>query len=81
VYYRRIGDPAGGLFEMPVYIGASIESGNVWTSSDAVGFDSLLTNGSLFLGLDSYFGPVYIAAGMAEGGGTNFYLFVGATPR
>jgi NTE family protein len=81
VYYRRIGDAAGGLFEMPVYIGASIESGNVWTRSDAIGFDSLLTNGSLFLGLDSYFGPVYIAAGMAEGGGTNFYLFVGATPR
>jgi NTE family protein len=81
VYYRRIGDAAGGLFEMPVYIGASIESGNAWATSDAIGFDSFLTNGSLFLGLDSYFGPVYVAAGMAEGGGTNFYLFVGATPR
>lgn len=81
VYYRRVGDSAGGLFEMPVYVGASIESGNTWAGSDAIGFDSLRTNGSLFLGIDSYFGPVYLAAGMAEGGGTNFYLFVGATPR
>ncbi len=81
VYYRRVGQSAGGLFEMPVYIGASVETGNAWATSDAIGFDSLMTNGSLFLGLDSYFGPVYVAAGLAEGGATNFYLFVGATPR
>ncbi len=81
VYYRRVGHPAGGLFEMPVYIGASVEMGNAWATSEAIGFDSLTANGSLFLGLDSFFGPVYLAAGFAEGGGTNFYLFVGAAPR
>lgn len=37
-------------------------------------------NGSLFLGLDSYFGPVFLAAGLSEAGGSNFYLFIGALP-
>jgi NTE family protein len=66
---------------VPVYLGASLEAGNAWSSSDDIGFDSLLTNGSVFIGMDTYFGPVYLAAGFAEGGRTNFYLFVGAAPR
>jgi NTE family protein len=81
VYYRRVGESAGGLIEVPVYLGASLEAGNAWSSSDDIGFDSLLTNGSVFIGMDTYFGPVYLAAGFAEGGRTNFYLFVGAAPR
>lgn len=81
VYYRRVGNSAGGLIEVPVYLGASLEAGNAWSNSDDIGLDSLVTNGSVFLGLDTYFGPVYLAAGLAEGGHTNFYLFVGAAPR
>ena len=81
VYYGRIGSSAGALLEVPVYLGASLEAGNTWASSDEIGFDSLQINGSVFLGLDTYFGPVYLATGFSEGGGTNFYLFVGATPQ
>ncbi len=81
VYYRRVGNLTGGLLELPVYLGASLETGNVWESRDAISFSGLRTNGSLFVGVDSYFGPVYLAAGFAEGGHNNFYLFVGATPR
>ena len=44
-------------------------------------FDTMLLNGSLFAGFDTFIGPVYFAAGFAEGGGSNFYLFVGETPR
>ena len=64
-----------------MYVGASLEAGNVWQSRDDIGFDSMLINGSVFLGLDTLFGPVYLAGGFAEGGRSNFYLFVGATPR
>lgn len=80
LYYRRIGESAGGLIEVPVYVGASVEAGNVWQSRDDIDFDSLLMNGSVFLGLDTYLGPVFLAAGFAENGGTNFYLFIGALP-
>ena len=81
VYYRQIGDTTGDLFETPIYLGFSAEAGNVWQTREEIGFDTMQINGSVFAGLDSYFGPVYLAAGFAENGRTNFYLFVGAPPR
>lgn len=80
VYYRRVGS-GGGLFDMPFYLGASVEAGNVWQRRSDIGFNSMLINGSLFAGMDTFFGPLYLAAGFAEGGHTNFYLFLGAPPR
>lgn len=81
VYFRQIGDSTSSLLAIPVYVGASIEAGNVWQTRDAISLDSLRTNGSLFFGLDTPIGPVYLAAGFAEQGRTNVYLFIGATPR
>lgn len=81
VYYRRVGSPAGGMLDVPFYLGASVEAGNVWQARSDVSFDSLQMNGSVFAGLDTYIGPIYLAAGLAEGGDANFYLFVGSPPR
>ena len=81
VYYRQVSNSGGGLLHVPVYVGASLESGNSWQIRDDISFDSMLINGSVFLGLDTLIGPVYLAVGFAEGGRSNFYLFVGATPR
>ncbi len=81
VYYRRVGESAGGLFDVPVYFGVSAEAGNVWDSRSDIRFDTARFNGSVFAGLDTIIGPVYLAAGFAEGGRSNFYLFFGAPPR
>ncbi len=81
VYYRRVGETTGGIFDTPVYIGVSAEAGNVWTNRSDMSVDSLLWNGSLFAGVDTFFGPIYLAAGFAERGRSNFYLFIGAPPR
>ena len=43
-------------------------------------FDSALLHGSLFVGIDSYVGPMFFAAGVGQGGLTNFYLVIGAPP-
>ena len=80
VYYRRSGD-TGSLMEMPLYFGASIEAGNAWQTRSAVSFDSLIVHGSLFAGLDTYIGPLFIGAGFGEGGESSFYLFLGTPPR
>lgn len=80
VYYRRIGNTTGGIFETPVYFGASAEAGNVWQSRSEMSFGSMRLNGSLFAGIDTFVGPVYLAAGLAEGGESNFYLFIGSPP-
>ncbi len=81
VWYRRVGSSAGGLFDTPVYLGASAEAGNVWDERAAMSLGSMQLNGSLFAGMNTFLGPVYLAAGFAEGGRTNFYLFVGLPPR
>lgn len=78
VYYRRVSSSSGGLFDIPVYIGASVEAGNAWQSHSDIRIDSLLFNGSVFVGFDTYFGPVYVAAGFGENGRTNYYLFIGS---
>lgn len=77
IYYRRFGDMSR-LFALPAYIGASIETGNVWGSRDAVSLDSLLFAGSAFVGIDSPLGPIFFGYGAAEGGEDSFYLSFGS---
>ena len=79
IVYRRISRGGTGFFEFPAYLGMSIETGNVWATRDDVDFGDLETGGSLFLGAESPFGPVYLAAGLASGGERAFYLYLGKT--
>ena len=41
----------------------------------------MLIHGSLFLGMDTYIGPVILGAGAGQNGHSNFYLFIGAPPQ
>jgi NTE family protein len=81
VYRRRIGETTGGILDTPIYLGVSAEAGNVWQARSDIGFGSMIMNGSVFTGIDTFVGPVYLAAGLAEGGNTNVYLFIGQPPR
>jgi len=81
VYYRRVGETTGGILDTPIYLGVSAEAGNVWQSRSDISVDSMIFNGSIFAGIDTFVGPVYLAAGFAEQGQTNVYLFVGEPPR
>jgi NTE family protein len=79
IVYRRISRGGTGFFEFPAYLGFSVEAGNVWDTRDDVDFGDLEAGGSLFLGAESPFGPVYLAAGLASGGDRAFYLYLGKT--
>ena len=81
VWFRRSGETGGGLLNVPLYLGASLEAGNVWQSRSDISLQSMIVNGSIFAGLDTYFGPLFLAAGLAEGGQSSFYLFLGTPPR
>lgn len=61
----------------PVYGGFTLEAGNVWVSSDDVGFDDLRYAGSLFLGAESPLGPLYLATGYADSGNFAVYFYLG----
>jgi NTE family protein len=79
IVYRRISRGGTGFFEFPSYLGVSVEAGNVWQTRDEVDWSDLTAGGSLFLGAETPFGPVYLAAGLASGGETAFYLYLGKT--
>jgi len=77
--YRRVSRGGTGFLEFPAYLGVSLEAGNAWATRDDVDWDDLSTGGSVFLGAESPFGPVYLAAGFGEGGARAFYLLLGRT--
>jgi len=79
LYYRKVGRGGEGFLNVPAYIGASLEAGNVWQDRNEASFGSALKDGSLFLGLDTLLGPVYLAVGYDSAGQTAFYLFLGRT--
>jgi NTE family protein len=79
LYYHRLGaDTLPGL-GTPVYLGGSVELGNVWLDSSDISLDNTLVAGSLFVVFDTLLGPLYIAYGVAEGGRESAYLFPGQT--
>lgn len=72
-YYYRL--PASSI--APIHIGASVETGGVWDTGQHIDLNDLDLAGSLFLGLDSPIGPVYLGGGLAEDGRASLYIFLG----
>ncbi|MGA9856078.1 MAG: patatin-like phospholipase family protein [Gammaproteobacteria bacterium] len=72
-YMHRINDIQ--LFQ--AYAGASLERGNVWQHSTDISFGNSITAGSMFLGVDTPIGPLYLAYGMANNGEHSFYIYLG----
>ena len=79
-YYRRTGEMAPNIFDAPLYVGASIEAGDVWPTKSDISVSDVLVNGSVFAGVDTFFGPLFLGAGLSEGGDSNFYLLLGRSP-
>ena len=77
LYYRRIGRGGSGVLDFPAYVGMSLEMGNAWQDRHDISAGDLRKDGSLFFGVDTPLGPVYLATGFDEGGDKQFYLFLG----
>jgi NTE family protein len=72
-YYRRIAD----IQFFRTYLGATLELGNVWQDSKDASFDNTIFAGSVFLGVDTPIGPLYLAHGRADTGDNSFYIYLG----
>lgn len=79
LYYRQIGRGGPGYLDVPTYLGVSLEMGNVWQNRSDASLGNTRKDASLFLGLDTFLGPVYLATGFDEHGDQAFYLFLGRT--
>jgi len=78
LYYRQFrSNPLRGFLDATLYVGGSLEVGNAWQDSDDISLSNSIFAGSLFVGMDTFIGPVYIAGGLAEGGHSALYLFIG----
>jgi NTE family protein len=79
IYFRRISRGGEGLFEIPVYIGASLELGNTWQQRGEMSFGSARKDASVFVAFDTYLGPLYLGSGYDTVGNAAFSLFLGRT--
>jgi NTE family protein len=77
LFYRQIGRGGPGYFDLPTYLGVSLEMGNVWQTRSAASFGNTERDASVWLGLDTFIGPIYIATGFDTHGNQQFYLFLG----
>lgn len=82
VYAYQVTGGEGQLLGVPIYLGASAETGNIWLRSSDVDLEnSLILSGSVWLGVDTYFGPAYFSYGFAEGGEHSVMLLFGSPFR
>jgi len=79
IYFRRISRGGEGLFEVPIYIGASLELGNTWQQRGDMSFGSARKDAALFVAFDTYLGPLYLGSGYDTVGNASFSLFLGRT--
>lgn len=79
VAYRRMGSRR--IFGVPFYLGASVETGNAWESRADVDLGSLIYAGSVFGGIDTVLGPLFLGIGHASDGANAWYLTFGSLLR
>ncbi len=76
-YYYRL-NRQSPLFDLPLYIGGSLEAGNVYQSFDSISLDQAIYASSLFAGMKSPLGPVFVGIGYNDKGHTSLYFSIGS---
>ena len=79
LFYKQIGRGGPGYLDVPTYVGISFEMGNVWDRLGQASFGNTHRDGSVFLGMDTFLGPLFLASGWDDKGSNAFYLFLGRT--
>jgi len=60
-----------------LFLGTSLEAGNVWNKSGDVSLQSLRKSASLFAGFNSFMGPIYLGFALGQGGARNVFFQLG----
>lgn len=78
LYAWRIG-VLDAPIQLPVFLGATVEAGNVWQERDAVSSRDLERAGSIFAGTDTALGPLHLGYGRSQSGRSAAYFSLGRT--
>ena len=60
-----------------IYAGLSLEAGNAYFADESVSWDSTRKGFSVFVGGDTFVGPVILAYGRTDGNRDRIYLAIG----
>ncbi len=77
MYYRELSRFSLGSMTQRMFVGCSLETGNVYEQGDPVTWASLRLSGSIFVGADTILGPAYLGYGYEENGQQSGYLVIG----
>jgi len=58
-------------------VGFSLEVGNAWSDPGGMGLDDRKGGGSVFVGMETLLGPLFLVYGRATSGSDTLYLFIG----
>jgi len=75
-YYVKSG-ALSGLLGRGAYVGGWVEAGNTWATNAAVDVGDLIYTGTVAVGSDTFFGPIYLAYGQSDDGHGSFYISIG----
>ncbi|MBU2871948.1 patatin-like phospholipase family protein [Colwellia sp. E2M01] len=77
VYQYDLGQDVPGGLDLPLYLGTSLEAGNVWNVDEKININELIYSGSVYFGTDTSVGPAALGVGLATDGEYSFFLSVG----
>ncbi|MGL5392508.1 MAG: patatin-like phospholipase family protein, partial [Shewanella sp.] len=77
IYQYDLGRDALGMTDYPLYLGWSLEAGNVWYEQSDVSLTDLIFASSLYVGTDTSLGPAALGFGVTDMGDRSLYLFLG----
>ncbi|WP_407353910.1 patatin-like phospholipase family protein [Luteimonas sp. R10] len=80
VYYRRFGR-LDALFSVPAYVGGSLEYGGAFAERNDINAGNLIIAGSVFMGVESPLGPIFLGYGRNDLDIDSFYLSFGSLLR
>jgi NTE family protein len=75
VGFYRLSEKAP-ILDLPIYLGGSLEAGNVWSNRSDISLGSLRTAASAFIAANTPIGPAWFAVGQS-GSDTSIYLILG----
>jgi len=80
-YRYRLDNNLNMPISVPMYLGATIEAGDVWEQANGTDWENFIFASSVYLALDSPVGPIHLAYGQAEGNHRAVYLVIGSPNR
>ncbi|MFZ6812963.1 patatin-like phospholipase family protein [Undibacterium sp. Rencai35W] len=60
-----------------LFLGTSLEAGNVWNTKNDISLSSLRKSASLFAGFNSFMGPIYLGVAAGPAGARNVFFQLG----